>query len=497
MVCCQLESKNYLKLLVFLLFFISFVSCSGLQEKTSTGQEARPWWFNGEKEEYQAKKYNGKIRIHRFFDFKPNFDFVNKNVFFIPLTSKHSHALYELDFTAGAPYARFPMCSQQDAWSKKEKIIKNPTFTYGIIPRSLDSIKDAQKIIVFGNAGNYQIKDEAAYKVKVIGGIVEEICPENDCRGKTNWKKRIILVGVNPNDPAYNSLVQMKELKEKEEWNEFIDQVQNFRGQNILANKAYPAFRVIGDIEADAALKYIKDNNVSFGNKNLISLRNSCHKLYDFSWKRFKDFFIRPDFSNKSVKKLIVYEKQLGSFPKYWVKFFKKYGEEFTACSRYVWWGDVVDKTPAVRQKFWILTYFINAMNLIKERFYFSCNQRTWQVNPIVSKGVVGVDPFREISTCNLSQFNSMFETVVRYWNTRRNAHRKYMRFIEYDSGFLGSHNKFFTLTKVPNKYPVCARTKAQTQLHEFLKQIEIWPKDIKWPRLRIIEKKKHKNVIF
>lgn len=505
------------RILILLCLFVFLEGCSSKPEKKRSLEQKltdfsvgmfpnyKNQWFDAEGI-YKVFDRKGATQKHMFFDPQPELDTVTKEINFIITTPVDSAVHYNLDIVSGLTYKGHRYCSQTDVWQVYDKPIDFPPYTQGIIPRVLDKLGKPQTILVFGEEGFYAGRIyHNTRRVKIVGGIVEQYCEMGHCTGANSWQTRLILVAIDPNDKRLAGVETIDQLKKFYDW----DYVKAFRengiGRNIVASSSFPAYRFGAPVRPRAAVNYIKRQAKTFTSKDLYKMRNSCHSLYDFIWEHIGKL---PEKGNLKLSRRAIFKmrKKIETLKKDFKKKKRKYskhkkydfvnnfkailesfGDHYQTCTDYV-------KPSNVNLGFrrhWFFTYFTAVMKLYQMGHYYNCKNMAWYYNPIDHKGVYLNDPAEKIVNCTNRQLNKGFSYAIPYLSTLKRSGSDYYRYLDYDNGAGGTHNKIYSWVRVQPQRLKCDKSLLEIYKNKKMEKGEfIFPSDIKWSLIGRPERK-------
>lgn len=494
----------------FLALIVTLLGCSQVKEvkEIITGPESTafgskdyaesfvtdftPRWFK-QPQRFSLQSDDGSTPKHFFFDVNPDINMDKKTLNFVITTPEDSPFHYDIDLVSGQHYMNHKYCPMGDAWDLFKGKVERPPFSIGIVPRVFDQMGGPQKILVLGNKKYFQdYYRRNFFDGRVIGGYIEQFCKRGGCLQQKEWDSRLVLVAVQNKNDEFNDVKNVEQLKKKVNWNAIKAFVENGFGQNKIAQKYYPAIKMGPLIDATTTMSFMRTNSIFFTVKKLTKMRNSCYKLYDFLWKYLGEDtkFEKIAKAAKTKKELAKIEKIIrdnpeSTFSKRFVRAFKKYQDEFKTCTKYIYYGNYQEN----KDKFWFLTHF-KSVSLAHEAGYtFSCRRGVWVRNPIGTNGKRIVPMRDEFKGCRSRHIDSAFLQAVNLLkNLKRNNYKSY-RFIDYDRGSYGLHNKLYSWVPVSGKRYECSKGK------EYYTQQVVLPKDIRWEKRSI--KKLEKLKLF
>jgi hypothetical protein len=458
----------------------------------------KPIWF-AEDPKLKNTDRDGNIEPHLFFDSEPKFSYEDKTLFFIVTTPSESQVAYDYDILSGHRYSKYIYCDQRDTWGKYSGKINTPPYTEGIVPQMLDQLGKPQKILVFGNEKFYQSEFmKASHQVRVVGGVVEQICHEGSCVGRDTWESRMVLLAVDPFDSRYSDVTNIDQLKDKIDWDYFKAFHQNSIGRNVVGDHEFPAIRVTGEIKPVFAMKFVSSFSHVFSFKELRNIRSSCLKLYEYVWETFGSLKAseKQISSIKDLKEKIIEQeknKTVGTFKTFggeFRTFYSKYGKQFQTCSDFV-------KTPHLQDdpaKHWFFTLLAGFYKLERLGHIYNCNQRVWQENPYLSSSTEReFDNAKSILRCTDEDLDLAMAQMVTYLTNLRLSGKEYYRYIEYDDSSFGTHERLHSWVNVETKTLGCE----DKDLAKKLTQTQIFPEDVRWVNRSTIAEKKMWGIIY
>ena len=222
----------------------------------------RPLWYL-EAERISPQDFSESTPLHPFYDFPPFIDYDKLKVNAYITTLSGSKAFYLSDLRTGRRYMHHALCSTRDSWNKYSWSFESIGFHLGVVPRMLDNTGRPQKIAIFGdreyfNELDSNRPDQKSYRLKVVGGLIEQQCMHYPCRLNSDWTSRVVLLGVNTFDPAFEKVNSIETLREAINWDAFLAQIQNMQGKHLLSDGPRAAFRVVNTLGPSRALNSMK-----------------------------------------------------------------------------------------------------------------------------------------------------------------------------------------------------------------------------------------------
>ena len=414
-------------------------------------------WF-GSPERFALVDREGEALPHLFFDVNPGMDKEGKNVNFIVTTPQNYPTEQTLDLSSGQLYLSRKYCAQSDVWGEYKKLIDLPPYTSGVVPRILDQLNRPQKIIVFGQADyfrNYFTSN--FFDARVVGGYVEQVCLEGGCVEPGAWLSRLVLIGVQKDNKKFEGVQNLEDLKKIVDWPLVRAFVGNGGGRNNIAGGFYPAYRMGAQVDRSQAMAFLRKNSHFFGAQELSKMRTGCYKLYDYLW---------ADFSQDSKE----------SFEKKFKRNLEKYRDRFNTCAKYVYPSSI----NADPKRHWFFAYLSGFYQLSEMGYYFDCSRKTWSANPVTHEGKRLYSLRGQLRHCSKNSMDEAMAQLPRYLEVLKLNHRASLRYIDYDSSSLGTHQKLYSWVEQDNKFLECSKTKEGTF---FKDEQETFPKDVKWER--------------
>lgn len=503
--------KKNLKSLIFILFVSS--ACTSIKNKNSDVDEifgtkefaeslvskVDASWFAKDKR-FQLRSYDGEIASHMFFDVDPDINKEDKLLNFVVETPAGSDYGYSIDTLSGQHYFTKNYCSQKDVWSQFDRQINKPNFSIGVVPRVLDQLGKPQKIIVFGSTNYYNKHYKTNYfDARIIGGYIEQVCPHAGCLNQGDWKSKLVLIGVQRDHADYLNVKSYEQLAANIELDYVKAAIENLNGANEVAGNFYPAYRMGAVVDSSQALDFMERNSIFLTKEKTQVIQSSCFKLYEKIWK---DVGASSKYENSlrmlnSIETIStkVYTRKLSEINKYsknlfykrFIRNFEKYEKNYKTCIKYVYPSNLnVDM-----EKHLFFTYY-TAVHLLHGLHYsYDCGRKVWMKNHKILNGKRIIPKGREFVGCSSTQVDSAFTQAVIYLNSLyENSHASY-RYIDYDKGARGSHEKLYSWVPVDNKKMKCIDGSQDDK-----KLYNLFPKDFKWKK-RTIRDRLNKRMIF
>ncbi len=470
-------------------------------------------------------KPDGTVGPHLFFDPAPFAHPEDKSVNVIILTPAASPHGYGLDTRSGSLYRQRYYCEHKDIWNNFEDDLSVPPFSIAVIPRTLDALGEPQQTFVFGDAKYLdQPSSEAlAHRVRIVGGVIRQVCRDYPCATSERWLSNMQLVAVNSQDPKFKDVQDLSSLKSKVDWEESLAWMQNGFGVTLAGTKPEPVYRITGEIDANRALSYFlkKNRQISFDEQKSIS--KSCNLLYEDLWQgsqrvrqainkrkemlssgkagtdellvEYSDLerlnLTREQRQADAINKKFEVKKSRSEydFAKFFGAFHQNYGKRYKTCMRFVRPASIAKD----QERFWFFAFIDLFMGLEDLGWSYRCSRRAWVENPKKSNGKRLFDNKFE-KNCTVDELDLAFDMAVTVMSGERNAKRPHMRFIGYDSGANGSHEKIYGWIHEDGKELVCTNEDEAKFLEK--DRTLIFPSDVNWKSFRVEEKRSRYDII-
>lgn len=464
---------------------ISDTDFSGTFDADEIVGKVIPKWFEG-KREFLLEQASDEQTVHMFYDINPEIEVKKATLSYVAVTPQGSDFEFGLDPLSGQHFVNKSYCQQEDIWKSYKEMVYRPPFTLGVIPRLLDELGEPQNIIVFGDEGYIQENFLTnMFDARIVGGLIEQICPERKCLKLDEWQSRIVLVGVQKNLPRFSKVKSFADLKRKIDWKRAKAFIENGRGHNKVASSYYPAYRVGAEVSAEQALAYMNKNSIFLKKSKLLNIRKSCQKLYQSIWSdvgRDSDYEVKIR-SLKTNKERREYIKthQLTSkslFSHRFKQAFSKHHKSYKTCLKYIYPSNINYDV----ERHWFLAYY-SAVHLLHELGYsFDCYKGVWFKNAVLNNGQKEIPLSQEFKSCSAKKIDIAFERAMSFLDILRKKELKTYRYIDYDKGSFGTHNKVYSWTLLNNKHFKCKKR----DIPDLGQRFEAFPKDITWRRRRL-----------
>lgn len=464
--------------------------------------EGKPSWMVTNKL-YNDRSFDGEYLIHPFFDFLPFSSKADNSINFVMTTPVGSNNKYDLNLKSGKLYRTHSICDQEDVWKKYSGTLSRPPYSEGIIPRLLDQLGTPQKIVVFGKSRYFQkfsITPTKSQRVKVVGGVLLQYCSTYPCRGFNKWQSRLLLIGVNTADPEFKKVKSLNGLKKTIDWEEASAYIQNLYGRKLSGSEPRPSYRIVGNIGPKEALKIAMSKGHLFKFKEMKTVRNSCHRLYDYIWETVRTIRAlenRKSVGNKSVapvRKKVTSKKdtfsgnvisaevsqvpssevsqkkiEISEFSNFFNAFYLKYKDRYKTCQNFVRDTSI----NANKERMWFFSYLTSFFNTEDAGYVYSCSRRAWMKNPVTSSGKRLYSFDKRIRNCTTSELDTAFDMSINIQSGLSSSFQEHYRFIEYDHGKGASHQKMYAWVRDLGDGYICDQKRRSA--------LSVFPQDINW----------------
>jgi hypothetical protein len=441
-------------------------------------------WFKTLKRFTHTNSKN-EVLANRFFDVSPINDIKKKTLNIIVTTPEDSLYHNGLNISSGQIYVDKKFCPQEDEYNQYSSKVFKPPFSIGVVPRVLDQLNKPQKIIVFGGKNYFKKYYLTHYfDVRLVGGYIEQLCPRGGCLNSDEWKSRLVLIAVQNGHEKYNHVQNLTDLKIMHDWDYIKAFVQNGMGKNKIADKYYASYRMGAEVTSGQAISFLKENSTIFSLQKLQSMRLSCYKLYDFLWKdlSYVSANEREAVTKEEIrKKAIAIRDSRGRyrlekpFNKRFMKDFKQFGEQYKTCSKYIKPTNI-NTDP---KRHWFFAYLSAFHKLHDLGYAFNCKADSWQRNPLLSGGKRMISLEEQFSSCSNMDIDKSMSSAIRMLDTLRKNQRRSYRYVDYDKGSVGTHQKLYSWVESDGKVNSCSDLSESG----FSSRRAIFPSDIFWKK--------------
>jgi hypothetical protein len=489
---CQLKSLHFFLIALFL----SACSWRKVEIVAEPEPEVSNQWFSTN-QNHSLVDAGGVPVSHLLFDATPELDPTEQTVNVVIATPEGSPYGLEIDMNSGQRYYSHSYCKQTDVWGSYKGSLNLPNFSIGYIPRMLDQLGEAQKVIVWSRRREF--RDSALVgpqSVRLVGAYVEQICPEGNCLGKDNWLSKLVFVGLDAKDSSLATVKEVKDFTNTFDWKTSKALLENINGRNFIGEQASPAVRVGQLISFEESFDYFKKRSIHLSDVELKKIQRGCHLLYDRLWEEVGK--VRPeDEPAKTIEELnakiklkesLKTKKLPAGFAARFQSFTKKYFNEVSTCEKFVYHGNL-NRDPEV---FWFLSYMGLYYRLHREGFFFDCGSRSWQRNILDDRGRPVHDLKKEIDECGEQEIDQAMNYLPNFLKGLK-SDKIFYRFIDYDNRSFGTHSKMYTWIKEKQNKFEC-RNDPNT---EILKKMSLFPEDIEWKERNIKDISNEVKIIF
>lgn len=434
---------------------------------------------------------------HLMFDTTPEFKSQERTVNVVLATPENSPHAYNIDLNSGQRYYSHTFCKQKDVWANYSGTIDRPVFSVGYMPRVLDQLGDAQKVIVWTKRQSF--KDTALtnyHKVKLVGAYVEQICPDGNCLGKSNWLSKLVFIAVDAEDATLSNIKTIADFRDVIDWETSKAVLENMEGRNFIGDQTYPATRVGQLIEYEDAFDYFKKRSIFLTDVELKKIQKGCHILYDRLWeevgkereedkpaKNSKELNAKVKLHDKLKK-----EKKPVGFAARFRAFTKNYFTEISTCEKFVYHGNV----NLDRDKFWFLSYVGIFYRLHREGYYFDCRNRVWQRNVLNEQGEPTHNIKRDIEDCKELEIDQAMDYLPNFLKGLK-GEKDYFRFVDYDNHPYGTHRKMYSWVKTKSRKFDCSKDPNPAVKQE----MELFPDDVTWKERNLKDYADKEKIIY
>ncbi len=524
-VFCQLKRVEKFK---FFILLLTVVSCSGVKKAPELAAPI-PLWLDAPHTFRMSEKKASEFHlssleddlppVHLFFDHLPFVDF-NKNMLNVVIqTPAGSPVEYAFNLLSGRFYTRRAYCKQKDVWRSYRNTINRPPFTTAFVPRLLNARGTPQKVFVFGSESfykkNFSVKHGQQYqqssRVRVVGGRILQFCDLYPCK-KHQWKSEIVLFAVPNGDSKFDDVKNLKDLALLTSWREVKAFIENGEGRSFDGAKltrGKPAYRLLSGSDAEKSLRFAFKYGKHFVFKNMKKMRASCYDLYEYVWKssllvRQESITVVLKYEHEQVKHKVKQQKLNASrgaffennlaqmeialaelqkkinlnnskkkkkkktinpatlFKNFLQDFSANFGEEFYLCSKYVRSASI-NSNP---KRAVFMEYLIAFFQLDRMGHNFKCSTRSWLIrHKYLFEETIEKTIYDRLQNCSDSDLDSVFRTMTNYLNSLRRGDHRYIHFIDYDNGALGTHHKLYSWVVDSGKKLRCEKDSNQIKV--------------------------------
>ena len=467
---CQLHFRVK-KIILSLLLVSATFGCATKQSNDVVVDERviRPSWLKLPLR-FADRDKDDNFLAHPFFDVEPAYYKEDSvfNIRFVVTTPVESPFQYELDLYSGKLYRSREYCAQDDVWEFYKGHIEKPNFTQGIVPRIFDQTNSPQRVIIL--SGKDQVQpfkllpthyDEA----RIIGSMVMDTCESFPCDRPEKWTPTQILVGVVAADPKMAHIKSFMDLKSKVDWSYTKAMLTNMFGTYSVGGKIYPAYRITKELNAKDTKAHFDKNATIVNVKKMEEWRMDCLRLYDSMW-------------SEAQKIRAMKNGQSDAFLKYFKDFYAKNSQNFYGCQKLVRPANINEDY----RRLWFFTY-IQAFTLLeKNGFFYNCHNNAWAFNPKVDCEKYFNNQNSELARCRSKDFEKSFDQAINGMSLMKAQTNRHFRFVEYDNGKGGSHQKIYGWIQGKTTHHACVGKAQGPQSVSF----DIFPQDVTWESFKV-----------
>ncbi|MFA6235906.1 MAG: hypothetical protein WC635_01155 [Bacteriovorax sp.] len=457
---CQLQN---LFLSIFIVSF--FAGCSSAKKTVEPPREERKIAAGWLKIPFRFTHLdnNDQYLTHPFFDVDPAVNRTQRSVNYFITIPEESFYKYDFDLYSGRLFKTRDYCAVDDIWDVYKADVYKPNFTQGIVPRTYDENQKPMRIVTFSRDGEiekFKLAPTNYDTARIVGSIILDSCENYPCDLKEKWTSTQILIGVNPRDSAYSGVNLLSELRSKVDWVYAKAMLVNQEGIHQVGKRYFPAYRISRELNLNETFNYFEKKSTFANGAQLVKFREECFKLYDDVWE-------------KSEKIRAEKHDQQSKFLNYFKDFYKTSSDQFYQCQKLVRPANINEND----RRLWFFTFLQAFVNLEKNGFYYSCNDKAWAYNAKVDDTHYFNDQQKELNRCRARDFEKVFDQAINGLSVMRNQINKEYRFIEYDTQHGGSHQKIYGWVEQKNHAYVCKDKKSQPKENQF----DVFPQDVAW----------------
>ena len=263
--------------------------------------------------------------------------------------------------------------------------------------------------------------------------------------------------------------------------------------------------------------------------KDMMKLRNTCHEMYDYIWKKVNeikiikaklsdkkwiDGVIEKNLQKQKIDKKIetadliklrremmeqkMIELSKDNFATFFVQFYKNFKEKYAICSKNVMAANLNEDT----QRHWFFAYLEGFFYANDLNYVYNCSKREWFQNYRTTEGKWALDQHEELTYCSSAALDAAFEKLPVLFNRMmNNSNEQFYRYVTYDF-YAGSHEKLYSWVKVSSKRISCSKAPdslwsriqgMMVKKGNFISEDEnefIFPSDVLWEGFHISNKR-------
>ena len=156
---------------------------------------------------------------------------------------------------------------------------------------------------------------------------------------------------------------------------------------------------------------------------------------------------------------------------KYFITFYKKNSDQYYSCQKLIRPASITENN----RRLWFFAYLSAFFNLEKNGYYYTCKDKAWVYNLKIDNNKFSNDQNIELERCKSRYFELSFDKAINSLSLMSNQTNKSFRFIEYDNGQGGSHQKLYSWIPTSNRTINC-KEKSQNR-----PVFDLFPQDVNW----------------
>ncbi len=402
--------------------------------------------------------WSGQVQPHFFYDPSADFNARRGLVNFLPMAVAGQTNAYVLDVPSGQRVFSHQSCPQKDVWGERGDIPAAAPYTLGVVPRHLDQLNQPQRIIVFGGETRYDARSPVLHRVRLVGGVVEQLCPVGLCGSADAWRGRLLLVAVDTRDQRFQDVDGMDGLLKRVDWNRVRGHLENAEGRNPTGEEGSPAVRLGQPLGRRETVAFLRRHSVVLTSGELTKLHRACTRLQGLLWneagrptvleqevKTPADAKRRLQYREEMKKKgrPVTFNQRLGGF-------FARHADEYATCARTV----IPGNPNGDAARFWFNTWISMYARLHREGWVYDCGAGRWsETRRSAEESMRALKSTSSCSTARLDQGISQIPAFLRVLTGLQGVR---WRFVDWDAGALGSRSKVYGWVPFPERLFAC-----------------------------------------